>query len=188
MEPVESYKIFGLLSTIVSTLAALFIMLHGSRDKSKSISLHAAVVKKRSYAMYAFLFILATILFSLFCFYWFIPTFHLPFLFTVLLSIMMILLLLTILIPESGKWIKTHRIVSYGFAFIMALLVFLLLISPAISSGARIISGICLGWMGITWLLFFFASHKRSIAAHYLFFQSSYLIAFFISIVAVTYF
>ncbi|MEK7571756.1 MAG: hypothetical protein AAB553_05780 [Patescibacteria group bacterium] len=187
MEPVESFKSFLLFSFIISTLAGSSMVWKGPKDKTKSVSFHAATAKKGTYMLYATAFITATILFYLFCLYWFIPTLQLPTSFTFLLTLMSLLLVLTALIPESGEWIKLHALLAYGFAFLMMILLFFVLTAQTVSLFARIISGITCGWMTIVWYLYFFSSHKKKVASQYLFYQSSYVILFFLSILAATY-
>ncbi len=140
-----------------------------------------------SIAAVALAFIIATTLFYLFCMFWFIPKFVLAFGFTFSLHLMTILLILTALIPEKDNKIKAHAIVAYGFAFCMMLLLVFIAISSHISFIARIFSGVTVGLMALCWYLAFLSPNKTKIRSHYLIFQYSYVILFFLSILIATY-
>jgi len=163
------------------------MVLKGPKDKTKSVSQHAATANKEFYLMYAFAFLIGTILFYLFCMFWFIPTFTLSFGFTLSLHLMTFLLILTALIPESGKKVKVHQIVAYGFASMMMLLLVFVAISPKVSVLARIVSAVSVCWMAICWHLAFFSPYKQKVNLYYLLYQYSYVILFVLSILAATY-
>ena len=187
MEPIETFKSFALISFIISILSGSYMVWKGPRDKTKSVSFHAATAKKKLYFIYAIIFLTSTILFYLFCINWFIPTFQLSFGFNFLLQIMTVLLFLTALIPEAGKGIKIHAIVAYGFAFVMMLLLLFVATSDLVSLFARIVAGVTMGWMALGWYLFFFSSYKQLVVTYYLPYQYSYIILFCLSIAAATY-
>ena len=188
MEPVETYKSFALFSFIIMILAGSVMVWKGPKDKTKSVSYHAGTANKKLYGIYAFTFLTSTILFYLFGIFWFIPTFNLSFGFSFFLHLMTVLLILTALIPESGKYIKAHAIVAYGFAFMMMVLLFFLATAPLVSLFARILSGVSGCWLAFTWYLYFFSPFKQKVIKHYLFYQYSYVILFCLSILAVTYY
>lgn len=183
----EGYKLFGLLAILISIVAGGYIIWQGPRDKTKSISLHATVVNKRAYLMYACAVLLATIFFYLFCLFWFIPMFHFPLLFTILITTMTLFLAFTVFIPEVGKGIRPHQLVSYGYAAIMLLVLLFIANSQYISLITKIVAGLSGIWMSFIWYLYLFQSRNKQLIKHFLVFQVSYLLAFFLSILAATY-
>jgi len=185
MEIVENFKHFALIGTGIIITAASFMVWKGPKDKTRSISAHAGIAKKRLYFLYAFLFLTSITLFYLFCIFWFIPTFNFPFGFSLLLNLMTIFLVLTALIPQAEKKIKAHKIFSYGFSIMMILFLFFIAISPHVSVFARIISGISAFWMVVAWYLTLY--HKSHTRLHYLLYQYLYIISFCLSILAATY-
>ncbi len=187
MTPVETFKSFALLTFLIGAVAGCYMVWSGPRDKTKSVSAHAGTANKKLYILYALAFLISTVLFYLFCMFWFIPTLHLSFGFTLSLHVMTILLVLTAFIPQAGKKVKLHAVVAYGFAFYMMLLLFFVALSSNISLIGRIFSSGVTLWMISMWYLFFFSRYKAKIAARYLLFQSSYIILFFLSILAATY-
>jgi hypothetical protein len=187
MQSIELFKSFGLLSIIIITTAGSFMVWKGPRDQTKSVSFHAGTANKKLYTSYAFAFIIATTLFYLFCMFWLIPTLVLPFGFIFLLHLMTILLVLTALIPEKDKKIIAHAIVAYGFAFCMMLLLVFIAISSHVPFIARIFSEVVVGWMALGWFLAFLSPYKTKFFSHYLIFQYSYVILFFLSILIATY-
>lgn len=187
MEPIETVKSFGLLSVVIMTSAGSFMVWKGPRDKTKSVSAHAGTANKKLYILYALAFVTATILFYLFCMLWFIPTFNSSFGFNIFLNLMTILLVLTALIPESGKKVKAHKIVAYGFALMMLFLLFFVALSENISLVARLLTRVSILWMALGWYLMFFSPYKIQVRSYYLLFQYSYVIVFCLSILAATY-
>ncbi|HEX8932080.1 MAG TPA: hypothetical protein VF810_02920, partial [Patescibacteria group bacterium] len=119
--------------------------------------------------------------------FWFIPTFNLSFSFTFILNLMTILLILTAIIPEAGKKIKTHAVVAYGFALCMLLLLLIVVFSSKISLLMRIFSGFSVGYMTLGWYLFFLYKHKEKVRLKYLVYQYLYIILFSLSILGATY-
>lgn len=187
MEPIKLFNHFALIAIIIMLTAGTFMVWKGPRDKTKSVSAHAGTANKKLYIFYALAFLTATILFYLFCINWFIPTFTLSFGFTFFLHLMILLLILTALIPESGEKVKAHAIVAYGFAFMMIFLLLFVTLSPNVSLFARIFSGASTFWMITCWYLIFFSPFKKHVRAHYLIYQYSYVILFCLSILAATY-
>jgi hypothetical protein len=184
MESSEIFKSFELLLWIVSSLALWIMLARLPRNKAHSLSLHAAT-HATSYIFFGITLTAADILFYLFCIKWFIPTFHLPVGFTTTMILMVTLILFTAWIPHKGKWRgKIHQIVAYGFAAMLPIMLFFLLLSPEISLVAKFVSGLALGYMltGLCLLLF-----MKRFRTHYLLLQIIYILSFHVAILAATY-
>lgn len=180
----EDLKIFGLLSVLITWLAITYILLRRPRDAAKSISHHAATGDK-DYKIFAVLMTLGVISMLVFMTLWLVPVFRLPVIFTVIALLAVVLELIATWVPlTTGRKYVIHQGCSYGAAFLIPVILLLLAFSEGLPDAPRYISLAAVILMLTFMALFKLAKKTRD---NYLWFQSLYVLAFHISLLAVAY-
>jgi hypothetical protein len=180
----ESFKVFGLISIVLTWVSIGYILLTVKSDLSKSISHHAAL-KRKNYLIFCSLMLISLVAMLLFMFKWFIPTFHLPLFFSGVVMLAILSEIIATVVPLTTGWRFTvHQITSYGTSLLFPILLITILFSSGISKTALYITFVCTLLLFGMWLLFFFVKKTH---AHYLIFQSLYIVAFHTTLIATTY-
>jgi len=148
-----------------------------------SISQHAASAQGAQW-LFAGTLIIGGSVFYYWLLGWFTPRLHLTTLFVVLLSITIFAQVITAIIPDTDKWKRmVHRVAAYGMAVLYFPLAILILLNTA-SVSAKVAESISLLYMVIAFVLFVFLAKAKE---RYLIFQSLYVIAFQVIILAAAY-
>jgi len=140
-----------------------------------SLSLHAASNKTAS-KLFALVLVVLGLLFYYWLVKWFTPHLDLPNAFVALLTITIICQCIAGLVADTEGWShKVHYIAAYTMAYLYLPLSALILFADNIAHLAKVLGAICLAWMVVALMLFWFVKRTRP---HYLLFQSSYIVAF----------
>jgi hypothetical protein len=119
-----------------STVA--FLLVHWPRDRSKSLSDHIAVGSKQINLLLIVVTI-ETALYALYLYYWLIPTFGMPALFTCLITVALITHLATFVFPSTqGRVKRMHWLVSYITALLFIPSALLLIAQSSIPLAGRL--------------------------------------------------
>lgn len=178
------YKYFGLLASLILLGGLLFIIWRWPQSKDLTFSQHVAT-QKNAILYYVFLFSIVLPLLLLFFINWFIPTFKLPALFAICISISSATQFACTLIPETEGWrTKYHRMLA-GISALFLLPPLLLLITL----DNLTILGRCLAFTGLLTMLSIIYVLVRGKGEHeyLLLLQSGYFTAFFIPILCISY-
>jgi hypothetical protein len=184
-----SYRELGLLSILLIWSAFAFLLYKWRGKRTMSLSLHAASARSAFY-YFATMLIIAGILFYIFMLQWFIPALGLPFSFTLIISLMTVLTVLTALIPDTRGLLQLlHRITAYSIAVFMFIVIIFILASCSVHLVAQIIGGAALSYMAFTMIVYPRARKypKHFLVRNYLPLQVAYIVSFHLFILAVTY-
>ena len=173
------YKSFGPLSIAIAWLALGLLVYQARGDKTKTFSKIAAA-DRRAYMRMAILQSIIFPMYFIFIVAWFVPTFHLPVLFTVLNGLASLALLVAAWVPDTGGVkAKIHGAAAYlAYGFFIPILVYMATCSM-VGSFARIFSGLAVAYMLIGGSYLLFAPKARQ---HVLPIQALFLISFHASI------
>ena len=168
-------KYLGLLLVLLSWMSGVYLVTKWRGTKAMSLSLHAAS-NKTAARLFALILVSIGLLFYFWLLQWFAPDLDLHGIFTVLLTIAISCQCVAGIVPDTEGWNhKVHYVAAYTMAYLYLPLGILVLSAHNISSLAKVFGTICLAWMIIALLLFWFVKKVRP---HYLIFQSSYIAAF----------
>jgi hypothetical protein len=184
MDSIESFKIAGPVSVLITWLAIAYILLRQPRDISKSISHHAAR-RDKDYKIFAVLMTIGVLLMLLFITKWLQPMLRLPDVFLLVAGIAILLELIATWVPlTEGRSYSIHQFCSYGAAILVPIVLLFLAFSGHITGIAKFINFaaivIIVAFMGL--FIFVKKTHK-----HYLWYQTVDILIFHISILAVAY-
>lgn len=182
--PNEHYKHFALLAILAYWPAALFMVRLWPRSNKHTFSQHAAA---NPYAMIVFgvAITIESTWYALFLHKWFSPTFNMPAIYTAIVSMAILLHLTAGLVPETGV-VKTriHRFVSYASVWLFIPSLFIMLAQPTISTAAKAVILLCLGYIfGCIALV----TIKPKLRDHMLIIQSIFILTLPVSLIATTY-
>jgi hypothetical protein len=177
MQPNELFHHFGLIAFGLILLVMTVTLRVWGRDHALSLSGHAAK-QRPSYLLFLGGLITAGVLFYFFGSFWLAPILGLNAAFSVILAATAVLEVATALVPDAGGIKSTvHRTAAWSMAVGMGVLGVLVTTAPGISGMAQLICGMLVGYMVFAFLLFLFVPQTR---AHFLIYQSSYVLSFFI--------
>jgi len=184
MQPNELAHHFALLSLLIAVAGLSYIIKKWGKHHNFSLSTHAAM-QKPSYWLFASCLIASGVLFYLFTVLWLMPTYNLGLWFGVLTVITVVCELVAALIPDNGgRRSLLHGTAAWLMAVLAMFIVVALLFVPGVSVIAKFILGVLLSYLVLDWFLFLFIkwSHKW-----FLVFQSSYILCFYLALLAVAY-
>lgn len=184
MEVSEVYKHFGLLSAALLVPGLLLVVLKWPQGKHRTFSQHIAT-SKTAIIYYVLLFSIVLPLLLLFFLKWFIPYFKFSNIFTASIIVAALFQFLCTLIPEVGGWKSTvHRALAFLSADFLLIPVFLITISPFVSTLAKVIS--LLSFVAMTSIALLLI-RSRAEHTHLLILQSGFFAMFFITVLTTTY-
>jgi hypothetical protein len=182
MIPVAQHLL--LLYILINTGVVAYILSHATIDRSRSISLHVADARA-SFLLFAIASTLASGVFALYLFYWFIPALQLTAWFTVTVVLAMLCQLIAAWIPQILGWKeKAHLFFAYAMAFFMPVALLLLLASPVLSATTKALTVLLVAWMVSSLIRY---RVQESVRAQYLIYQSVYIGCFCSALLAATY-
>lgn len=184
MQPNELAHHFALLSLLIAAAGLSYIIKKWGKDHARSLSTHAGM-QKPSYLLFASSLIVSGVLFFLFITEWLMPTYNLGAWFGVLTAATVACELIAALVPDNGGYRSTvHGMGAWMMAVLAMFMVVALLFVPGVSVIAKFILGVLLSYLVLEWFLFLFIkwSHKW-----FLVFQSTYILCFYLAILAVAY-
>lgn len=181
--PIESYKPLGLISILLTWAGLIFLIRKWPGSKSMTFSQHAAA-SRSSKLFYAILFSLTLPLLYMFVVKWFIPAFEMGSVFLAFVVIAITGQLIAVWVPETVGVKKTvHYVGAYMMHTLLIPLTVLILFS-AVSAPAKTVAVVALTAMIAVWSMHFSKESVRKRALH---FQSAYVAAFHLTILASTY-
>jgi hypothetical protein len=179
MRAIESFKPLGPLSIFIIWVIVAILVTRWPRDSSKSISRHAASNKK-AYLMMAAAETLTLSMFLFFCFFWLIPTFSLPLIFSICITLAGIGLVIASWLPDTiGLMHRIHVISAYGAAAFFVPSLISLILDDKIPTVARVFSGVATLYMLAAIIAFIFYPKTKE---HHLVFQGIYIMSFHVCI------
>jgi hypothetical protein len=178
-------KLIGLISIFWFWLATISLLVKWPRDPRKSISQHSASLKS-SYVFYTPAQVIAGVLLLIFMTRWFIPTFNLSGLYTLVISFTIGTQLVAAFLPDTIKGAVSfvHQIFAYGMALGMLVYTLLVILSPHLSNISRIFATISVLYMIFGLLGLIFTKWSK---LHYLVLQFIYISLFLATILVATY-
>lgn len=179
----DLYKLSGLLAFLIAWFGMLITVFTQGKDKSKSISLHAASSKK-TIVLLGVLSPLSMFLFMLFAIAYVTPLLSLSTAFVVLNILAYLGYILAAWVPATGgNKTKLHNLFSYGASLLLIPIAIMLLMSPSTAAMPKLIIGVFLVAAGFFGYLFW----SRPERANFLYFQIAYFLLFDISLLAAAY-
>lgn len=180
----DAYKSLGIISICLTWIALGFLVYKWRGDKSMSFSKHASSHKK-AYITMGLVESLVLPAYFIFVYKWFVPTLHLPPIFTVLNAIGAIGLLIAAWVPDVADLRgKVHEGVAYPAYFCIMLSTIFLVSSTQVSNFSRIISIMAFTYMLIAGCFLVLVSKAKS---NYIYIQALFLASFHLSILTATY-
>ncbi len=180
---VESYKHFSAIALGLFWFTTVVMILLLKGEKSKSISAHAASVKKSALA-FGVVAALSTMLWIIFFIKWFTPTFQLGALFNIVVLTMLLLYGIAGVVPDTKGMRHTVHVYAAVMASVLLLPAMVMLcMNNFIGSSARVFIILALLTMGfLGYILARNRKHKRL-----LMYETAYFLCFDVSILVVTY-
>lgn len=181
---IELYELSGILAFLIAWFGMLLTVLSRGKDKTKSISLHAASSKK-TFILLAILSPISMSLFTIFAAKWMTPELSLPPLFIALSVIANTGYILASWIPATkGPKLRLHDFFAYGASLLLVPIAFILATSPNVAAIPRIINVFSLLIMAS--ILDAMLWHKPA-KFNYLYFQIAYFLSSGIGLLAAGY-
>lgn len=180
----DFYKLSGLLAFMIAWAGMLTAIFTQGKDKTKSISLHAASSKK-TIMLLAVLSPISMTLFMIFAAKYVAPLLGLSTMFIILNILADAGYILGAWIPATGG-VKTrlHNFFSYGASLLLIPVTIMLATAPYASLVSRLISYIALLIMVVILVIM---SRNKRVLPNYLYYQIAYFLAFDISLLAAAY-
>lgn len=179
------YRAIGLIATILCLWAIFDVLRKTKIDLSHSISHHAARDPK-THLRFAVTMTLGILLFGIFGLGWFAPYFNMPWVFTTIFTLALLLELATAWIPLTHGWKFTaHQVASYGTALLIPVLLAFIALSDTFSTSAVYLSAICTLLILTFIFMFLFVKSQRK---YYLTYQTIYVVCFFVGILGASFF
>jgi hypothetical protein len=180
----QLYKFSGLLGFTIVWSGMLYVVHKQGRDKTKSISLHAAATRD-TFLLLAVLSPLSMGLFIIFCLKWLAPSFELSLSFVILTTLANLGYIFAAWVP-AGRGIKgkLHDLFAYGASLLLIPITFTLATSANIATLSKAINALaCLVMVSI----FAVMSMSRAARSTHLYFQIAYFMVFDFSLLATGY-
>jgi hypothetical protein len=176
----------GIICVVASWIAGAFMLTKWRGTRDMSISLHAASARA-AYIIFALVLTLGGGLFMVYLYGYFIPTLKLGNDFRILLALAFACQVVAAWVPDIADWnhwrAKVHKVAAWSMAVLFMPLTGLILLSPELSSLARIIGNVCFISMVVLWAIFIFGKGKT----RFLVYQTLYIVMFQITILAAGY-
>lgn len=174
----EQYAYLGLVSIITLVIGLAFIVVKWPLDRHHTFSQHVA---RQRVSIYYYVALFSVVFPPLLVFFyrWFAPTFNLPNLFLVLVTISCVLQLACALVPETGGWKSNlHRLLAGSSAVMLPPSLGVLLLS--VPDGHNLIIAIASAVMlAVIAYVILNKGHPRN----FLVLQTVYFLSFFSTIV-----
>lgn len=178
------FQYLGLALVPISWVAGVYMVRKWRGTYAMSISKHAASTKGAS-ALFTIVLGVGSGLFYWWLIRWVTPHLGLGALFVVLLSVTAAAQIIVALIPDSFGWRHhVHQKVALSMAILYLPLIYLILTSSNISNIAQVVGFACLAYMLIAAIGYATIKQLRN---YYLIFQSLYIVAFQLIILAAAY-
>lgn len=178
------FQYLGLILVLISWLAGIYLVRKWRGTYAMSISKHAASAKGAS-KLFAIVLGGGSVLFYWWLIQWFTPHLKLGTVFVVLLGFTAAAQIVVALIPDTIGWRHhAHQKIAFTMSVLYLPITYMILSSDQVSTAARLISFLCLGYMLIAAIGFFAFKKLRN---YYLIFQSLYIVAFQIIILSTAY-
>lgn len=173
------YQTIGFIATALCLGAIFDVLSQPKMDLSRSISHHAAR-DSQTHLRFAVTMTLGILLFGIFSLGWFAPHFDMPWIFTAVLALALILELATTWVPLTRGWKFTaHQIASYGTALLIPVLLTFITLSDEVSKPAAYLCAACTVLILTFIFLFLFVRSQRK---YYLAYQTIYVVCFFVGV------
>ena len=180
----ELFRHGALLSFLFAGAGVGFILKRYGFEHAFSISTHAAKQRFSYWVFFASL-IAAAGSFYLFTQYFLTPYFGLGDQFSLLVAVTLGLILATAIVPDTGGRVGLlHGVAAWSMAVCLPIILASLLLSGKVNFGTSLIVGLAILYMVIDWFLFLFVPRTRQ---YFLLFQGTYVLSFFIAMIAVAY-
>lgn len=184
--PDESFKVLGPVAVAVAVISIGVLLKTWPQGRHASISQHAGAQAKTFWAFMVVM-LVDNLLLLAFIWKWFIPALGLLPGFGVVFTLGFLLQVVSALIPDRGdgsRASKHHGLAAFSMAGTMPLLTLWLALSPHVETLPRMLAALATAWMLFSFYLFLFrpSSHK-----HFLTYQSIYIAAFYVCILAAAY-
>jgi hypothetical protein len=179
-----NYEFFGFLAVLILIAGLGFVVWRWPHGKHKTFSQHVAWHKSATLYYFA-LFAVALPILDLFFVKWFVPTFNINGWFNVFVLTSSAFQIACTLIPETVGWrVRLHQLFAGLSAVLLLPALGLVVTSQHVTTASRVISAatlaIMLGIIGLVKLV-------RGKHSHLLIFQSAFFVAFFITILYISY-
>lgn len=172
------YQILGILGICIC-VAAIASVLAKDRDLTRSISHHAAR-EPHVHRLFAVTMTIGMALIAASTLCWFVPHFDMPWIFTSMLILALVLETITTWVPLTQGWKFTvHQTASYTVAALIPILLAIIASTDTVSPFGRIVSLIGTAVILAFIALFFTIQGQRQ---YYLVYQTTYVAIFFISL------
>lgn len=185
MQPIESFKYFGLLAFVILIIGLAFVVIKWPQNNHLTFSQHIA--KQRSSILYYIgLFSVTLPLLLSFFIFWFMPTFDVSIWFAVFLVVSSAAQYACTFIPETSGWkVKYHRLLSGISGICLIPLLVILLFTPTTTTVDKfaIISGLAT----IAGVLYVVMSNKKEQYEPSYIHQTVYYLGFFAPILFISY-
>jgi len=182
----ELYKSFGLIAVLFIIAFGIFALLKWPAQKGRSFSEHVAE-RRTSWLLFSSVFSVVTVLYYLFLFMWFGPHYHLSFVYYALLFVAFVCqMILAWWPPRTHTKSDLHTVMAVIVACIMPILLADIIITaqPVVSLFLVISSILAIFLCALLMILYGFVPAARR---HYIFYEATYFICFWIAIILLTY-
>lgn len=182
--PLESAKIFGLISILLPITVVALMLVLWPHSKGQSISRHSAQGSLSFYLM-ALMQTVAFPMFLWFSYKWFAPTFGLSWAYLVCVTVIIAGFLLAAWVPDvEGIKRKIHELSAYSAAWLMIPASLMLVVTSSLPFVARLMAAAAAVFMSACVLMFYFVPKARD---YHLPLQSIYIVSYFAVILLATY-
>lgn len=179
---VSFYEISGIVAFILSWFGMLLSVYTQGRDKTKSISLHAAA-SKSTFLLLAVLSPITMGLYGVFTIRWITPMYNMPIIFVIASTAAYVGYILAAWVPATrGVKRKLHDIFSYGSSIVLIPVVYIMASTVKIGITPKIINvGALVIMVSVCCALKWYKPAKRN----YLYYQIAYFLSFNIALLSV---
>lgn len=174
-------KYLGIAALAILIAGLIFLINKWPKDIHHTFSQHAAT-NRVSAIYYSLLFAIVLPALAVFFFSWFVPTFDISPIFTVLISLSLVCQFACTLVPEVGKYVKIHQTLAGVSGLLLLPSLAMCILAPNLDMTTKVVTAICAAIM--TMVLFLVARKK---IRHALILQATYFIAFFVPILIIAY-
>ena len=164
---------------MVFWISLLILLTKWPRVRNRSVSQHSAAFKE-SYRFFTTVQVIVGIITYIFVIRWFIPTFDLTLLFTIIYTLMALLQISSALIPDTmtGRSSKVHLFLANYMALGMFFAALLLCFSPAIHGLSKIVVIVTTLYMLVCGLVIAQKKGRPHLLPNYLIIQIIYIVGF----------
>lgn len=184
-----SWPVIALISLSVFWLGLLILLTKWPATKNKSISQHSASFRQTFIFFTAIQSIVGFTLY-LFVIRWFIPTFHMSLLFTIVYTVTAWLQIISAFIPDKmiGRSSVIHQHLANAFAVGMLLTTLLLLLASTIHGWPKLLFYVVAAYMIYGMILISSKRGKPYLLPNYLMLQVIYIVAFQVAFLSVAFY